>query len=62
MLIGDKGGRLTKIAVVPVRSDEKNNSTKNSTILALWDGNDDRKSLEKARPLFEELRRVNVKW
>lgn len=62
MLIGDKGGNTTKIAVVPILSDGNNNSTRNCTILGIWDGNDDRNSLEKARPLFDELSSMKVKW
>lgn len=62
MLIGDRGGPTTKIAVVPVCRKGQNNSPKNCMILALWQGNDDRQSLEKVAPLFEQLATIKAKW
>lgn len=62
MLIGDRGGPTTKIAVVPVCKKGQNNSPKNCMILALWQGNDDRQSLEKVAPLFEQLATIKAKW
>nr|CAD2200389.1 unnamed protein product [Meloidogyne enterolobii] len=61
VLTGDKGGLngTTKIGV-QIADVKHLNSPSNVAIIAIYNGNDDRKSLERLGPLFEQIRQFNI--